>query len=100
MFKIKPASDVVARKERVFVGSPDYTYPDLVFTTEFSRDIVLSMNSIVLRTALLNSVELLEKYLKIKVVDLASKETETKKEVKKTKKETKKIVEPGEVEWK
>ena len=100
MFKIKPASEVVARKERVIVGSPDYTYPDVVFTTDFSRDIVLSMNSIVLRTALLNSVEFLEKYLKIKVTDLNAKQPEVKKEIKKPKKEIKKQIEPGEVEWK
>lgn len=70
MFKIKKANEVPARKEKVLIGAPDYTVPDLVFTTEFSRDIILSMNSTVLKTALLNSKELLEQYLKIKIVDL------------------------------
>jgi hypothetical protein len=100
MFKIKPATEVAARKVAVIVGSPDYTYPDLVFTTEFSRDLIMTMNSVVLRTALLNSVELLEKYLKIKVIDLNKKQEEPKKEKTKIKKDPKKPVEPGEVEWK
>jgi len=70
MFKIKYAKDVPARVERVLLGAPSYTTPDLVFTTEFSRDIIISMNSSVLKTALLNSKELLEKYLGIKVTEV------------------------------
>jgi hypothetical protein len=83
MFKIKKANEVVARKERVLIGAPDHTTPDLVFTTDFSRDIILSMNSTVLKTALLNSKELLEQYLKIKIVDLST--------TKPVKKQTKKV---------
>lgn len=95
MFKIKKANEVPAKKERVLIGSPSYTVPDLVFTTEFSRDIILSMNSTVLKTALLNSKELLEKYLKIKVVDL----TEQKTLKKTTKKQSVTEGEPK-LEWK
>lgn len=97
MFKIKRANEVTAKKERVFIGTPDYTVPDLVFTTEFSRDIILSMNSSVLKTALLNSKELLESYLKIKIVEV------TDKPVKKTmKKPISKVNEEGvkKLEWK
>ncbi len=101
MFKIKIASDVPARKQPVFLGAPDNTYPDLVFTTDFSKDVIIPMNSIVLRTALLNSAIFLEQYLKIKVIDLAGVqvEKEIKKEVvKELKPKKKKTV--GEVEWK
>jgi len=94
MFKIKPASDVVARKGPVYLGAPDYTYPDVVFTTEFSKDIIVPMNSIVLRTALLNSAAFLEKFLKVKVVDVASVQAEPKVVKPKKKKSA------GEVEWK
>jgi len=99
MYKIKASSEVAARKTPVQLGAPDNTYPDLVFTTEFSSDIILSMNSIVLRDALLRSKEFLAKYLKIEVVDLVVKKQEptpTVTVVKKTQK--KKTV--GEVEWK
>jgi transketolase len=98
MFKIKKASEVVARKERVLLGAPDYTKPDLVFTTDFSRDIILSMNSTVLKTALLNSKELLEQHLKIKIVDL----NETKPIKKQTKKVSEQLTNEGatKLEWK
>jgi hypothetical protein len=99
MYKIKASSEVAARKLPVQLGSPDYTYPDLVFTTEFSRDIILPMNSIVLRDALLQSKEFLAKYLKIEVVDLAVKKQEPTPAVKVVKKTQKKKT-VGEVEWK
>ena len=99
MYKIKPSSEVAAKKLPVQLGAPDYTYPDLVFTTEFSRDIILPMNSIVLRDALLQSKEFLAKYLKIEVVDLAVKKPEPTQEVKVVKKTQKKKT-AGEVEWK
>lgn len=70
MYKIKKAIEVAAKKQAVLIGAPDYTQPDLVFTTDFSRDIILSMNSTVLKTALLNSKEFLEQYLRVKVIDL------------------------------
>jgi hypothetical protein len=101
MYKIKPASEVAARKQIVQVGAPDNTYPDLVFTTEFSRDIILSMNSMVLRSALLNSKEFLESILKIKVVDVSKVlvKEEEKPKVEVVKKTTKKKT-VGELEWK
>jgi len=102
MYKIKPASEVAARKQVVQLGAPDNVYPDLVFTTDFSRDIILSMNSIVLRTALLNSKEFLESVLKIKVVDVSrtvvAKQEEKPKVEPLKKVQKKKTV--GEVEWK
>ena len=101
MFKIKAASEVPGAKQRVIVGSPDHTYPDIVFATEFSRDIILSMNSVVLRVALLNSKELLEKFLKLKIVDLTLPETVVNKpkpeKVIKTKEKVKGV---KELEWK
>jgi hypothetical protein len=97
MFKIKKANEVPARKEKVLIGAPDHTVPDLVFTTEFSRDIILSMNSTVLKTALLNSKEFLEDYLEIKIVDL-----NTSKPVKKSSKKISEEKTEGEtkLEWK
>jgi hypothetical protein len=89
MFKIKAASEVPGAKQRVIVGSPDNTYPDIVFSTDFSRDIILSMNSVVLRTALLNSIEFLEKNLKIKIVDLVNVKVEKPKTVAKEPTQTK-----------
>lgn len=100
MFKIKKASDVAARKEPVFIGSPAHTKADLVFTTDFSRDIILSMNSTVLKTALLNSKELLEQFLKVKVIDLNEvKPIATKKQSKKQQTEPLKEGETK-LEWK
>jgi hypothetical protein len=104
MFKIKAAVDVPARKQPVFIGAPDFTYPDLVFTTSFSADTVLSMNSMVLRTALIASAEFLEKNLKIKIIDLKEeKKQEIKEEVKQpVVKEVKPIKKKtaGDVQWK
>ena len=101
MFKIKAASEVPGAKQRVIVGSPDHTSPDIVFATEFSRDIILSMNSVVLRVALLNSKELLEKFLKLKIVDITLPETVVNKpkpeKVIKTKEKVKGV---KELEWK
>lgn len=97
MFKIKFAKDVPARVERVILGAPSYTTPDLVFTTEFSRDIIISMNSSVLKTALLNSKELLESYLGVKVTEVSA--VPEKKPVKKTVKESKPKGE-SKLEWK
>ena len=97
MFKIKFAKDVPAKVERVYLGAPSYTTPDLVFTTEFSRDIIISMNSSVLKTALLNSKELLESYLGVKVTEVNV--VPEKKSVKKPVKEPKPKGETK-LEWK
>lgn len=100
MFKIKKASDVVARKEPVLIGAPAHTKADIVFTTDFSRDIILSMNSTVLKTALLNSKEFLEQFLKVKVIDLNEvKPIAPKKQTKKQQTETLKEGETK-LEWK
>lgn len=101
MYKIKIANEVAARKTPVILGSPDNTYPDLVFTTAFSNDIIIPMNSVVLRTALINSKSLLEKFLKIKIVDLnepVAKPAPAPKAEEPKKKPIKK--EPGKLEWK
>ncbi len=103
MYKIKIAGDVAARKQPVLIGSPDHVYPDLVFTTAFSSDIILPMNSVVLRTALINSKSLLEQFLKIKIVDLnAPVENATPVAKPKAEEPKKKPIkkEPGKLEWK
>lgn len=101
MYKIKAASDVPGPKQRVIIGSPQNTYPDIVFATDFSRDIILSMNSVVLREALLNSKEFLEKFLKLKITELNVKEPETiKPKIEKVSKQLSKTKGGKELEWK
>lgn len=101
MYKIKAATEVPGPKQRVIVGSPDNTYPDIVFATDFSRDIILSMNSVVLRTALLNSKEFLEKYLKLKISVVNEKQSETiKPKVEKVSTKQAKTKSGKELEWK
>lgn len=103
MFKIVPSSQVPVSKEPVRLGAPDFTYPDLAFVTQYSANISLFMNSVVLRTALLNSKEFLEKNLAIKIIDMSVSKEETKVEEKPKPKPKPKAVKkpaPGEVEWK
>jgi hypothetical protein len=91
MFKLKRSKDVPGYKNPVRVGAPDYTNPDIIITTTFSSVIYQELNSIVLKTALLNSKELLEQYLGLKITEIKPK---VKKEVK-TKEES-----PKEILWK
>lgn len=70
MYKFKPASEVPGLKPPFYVGAPDKTFPDIILTTTFSRDLYLTLNSLALREALLADPEFMKRYLGLQVVDL------------------------------
>lgn len=80
MYTIKRSSDVYGRKMLCRVGLPQDVEPDLCFVATADRGNYLSINSVVLRQALLSNPKLLKEVLKIKVVDLDPKNLPKKNE--------------------
>lgn len=98
MFHLREAVTVPGPKQQVQLGMPNLTYPDLCFTTDFSTSIYIPINSIVLREALLSDPAFLEKYLGLKIFDLATYEKMNAEKTKVKKQSLKKG--EKEVEWK
>lgn len=101
MYKLKHASEVPIRGNVVRTGLPVYehTLPNIAIVSPNNME-PLHLNAVMLRIALLNSPEFVEKFLGLKVEDITQKQTVNNQSTPSKPKEPKKKVEKKIIETK